>query len=199
MSTALDPSLRVYDAVAPLSRLHQFRVLFFEDLKVALSFPIPDRVGGEDEIHFLEGALVGFGVEGPHDNDGGGVNGAEEVKSFFLELSEDCGEEKNLFLFRQYENTNTMKSLRKTYCPAVANRPTHHTPCIASSSDLQWKDLGWVQPRYGQPRRSENDRVKEHEENGPTTHAGSVSPTVLSIDGSAGETTRAKHADPLAN
>ena len=97
MSTALDPSLGVHDAVAPLRRLHQFRVLFFEDLKVTFSFPIPDGVGGEDEVHFLEGALVGFGVEGPDDNNGGGVNGAEEVKGLFLELSEDCGEEKNLF------------------------------------------------------------------------------------------------------
>ena len=179
--------------------MHQFRVLFFEDLKITLSFPIPDGVGGEDEIHFLEGTLVGFGVEGPDDDNGGGVNGAEKVKSLFLELSEDCGEEKNLFLFRKYDDTDTMKSLRETYCPAVANRPTHHTPCIASSSDLQWKDLGWVQPRYGQPRRSKNHGVKEHEEDGPATHAGSVAPTGFSIDGSAGETTSAEHAYPLAN
>ena len=92
-----------------------------------------------------------------------------------------------------------MKSLRDTYCPAVANRPTHHTPCVASSSHLQWKDLGWIQPRYSQPRRSEYGGEKEHEEDGPTTHAGSVSPAVFSIDGSAGETTGAKHADSLAN
>lgn len=92
LSAALDSCLGIYNAIPPLRRLHQFRVLFFEDLEVALGFPVPDGVGGEDEVHFLQGALVGFGIEGPNDDDCGGVDGAEKVEGFFVERGEDCGE-----------------------------------------------------------------------------------------------------------
>lgn len=92
------PSLGIHDAVASMSGLHQLRVLLLEDGEVALGFPVPDGVGGEDEVHFLEGALVGFGVEGPDYEDGGGVDGAEEVEGLLVELFEDCGEEKDLLL-----------------------------------------------------------------------------------------------------
>ena len=95
---ALETALGVHDAVAPLRRLHELGVLLLEDLEVALGFPIPDGVGGEDEVHFLEGALVGFRIEGPDDDDGGGVDGAEEVEGLFLEGGEDGGEEKDLNL-----------------------------------------------------------------------------------------------------
>lgn len=94
----LKPRLGIDDAVPPLCRLHKFGVLLFEDLEVALRFPVPDGVGGEDKVHFLEGALVGFGVEGPDDDDGGGVNGAEEVESLFVEGGEDCGKEEDLIV-----------------------------------------------------------------------------------------------------
>ena len=70
-------SLRINDRVAALSSLDELRVLLLEDLKVALSLPVPDGVGGEDEIHLLERALVGFWVERPDDNDRSGVDGAE--------------------------------------------------------------------------------------------------------------------------
>lgn len=96
LAAALDPCLGIHNAAAALRRLHQFGVLLFEDLEVALGFPVPDGVGGEDKVHFLEGALVGFGVEGPDDEDGGDVDGAEEVEGLFVELGEDCGEEKDL-------------------------------------------------------------------------------------------------------
>ena len=86
----------IHDAVAPLRRLHELGVLLLEDLEVALGFPVPDGVGGEDEVHFLEGALVGFRVEGPDDDDGGGVDGAEEVEGFFVEGGEDGGEQQYL-------------------------------------------------------------------------------------------------------
>ena len=98
LPAALDTRLRIHDAVAPLRRLHQFWVLLLEDLVVALGIPVPDGVGGEDEVHFLECALVGFGVEGPDDEDGNDVDGTEEVEGLFVEFGEDRGEEKDLFL-----------------------------------------------------------------------------------------------------
>lgn len=96
LPAALEPALRVHDAVAPLRRLDELGVLLLEDLEVALGLPVPDGVGGEDEVHFLEGALVGFRVEGPDDDDGGGVDGAEEVEGLFVEGGEDGGEEQDL-------------------------------------------------------------------------------------------------------
>ena len=95
---ALQTTLGIHDAVAPLRRLHELGVLLLEDLEVALGFPVPDGVGGEDEVHFLEGALVGFRVESPDDDDGGGVDGAEEVEGLFVEGGEDGGEEEDLDL-----------------------------------------------------------------------------------------------------
>jgi hypothetical protein len=90
------PSLGIHHATASVRCLHELRVLLLEDGEVALGFPVPDGVGGEDEIHFLEGTLVGFGIEGPDYEDCGGVDGAEEVEGFFVELFEDCGEEEDL-------------------------------------------------------------------------------------------------------
>ena len=94
----LHAALGVHDAVAPLRRLHELGVLLLEDLEVALGFPVPDGVGGEDEVHFLEGTLVGFRIEGPDDDDGGGVDGAEEVEGLFVEGGEDGGEQEDLDL-----------------------------------------------------------------------------------------------------
>ena len=96
LPAALEAALGVHDAVAPLRRLDELGVLLLEDLEVALGLPVPDGVGGEDEVHFLEGALVGFRVEGPDDDDGGGVDGAEEVEGLFVEGGEDGGEEEHL-------------------------------------------------------------------------------------------------------
>lgn len=88
--------LGVNDAIAALRSLHELGVLLLENGEVALSFPVPDGVGGEDEVHFLEGTLVGFRVEGPDDDDGGGVDGAEEIEGLFVEFGEDGGEEEHL-------------------------------------------------------------------------------------------------------
>ena len=61
--------------------------------------PSPDAVGGEDEIHLLQRALVGFRVEGPDDDDGEDIYCAEDVEGFFVEAFEDCREEEDLFLY----------------------------------------------------------------------------------------------------
>lgn len=91
--TGLQPGLGIHDAVSPFRRLHQFWVLLLEDLEVALGIPIPDGVGGEDEVHFFEGTLVGFRVESPDDDDGDDIDGAEEVERLFVEGGEDCREQ----------------------------------------------------------------------------------------------------------
>ncbi len=96
LSAPFDSGLGIYDAISALRRLHQFRVLFFEDLEVALGFPVPDGVGGEDEVHLLEGTLVRFGVKSPDDDDRGGVDGAEQIESLFVERCEDCGKQEDL-------------------------------------------------------------------------------------------------------
>ena len=98
LPTALETSLGIHDAVPPLRRLHKFGILLLEDLEVTLGLPVPDGVGGENEVHLLEGALVRFGVEGPDDDNGGGVDGAEEVEGFLVEAVEDGGEEEGLWV-----------------------------------------------------------------------------------------------------
>lgn len=90
--------LGINDAVASLSGLHKLGILLLEDGEVAFGFPVPDRVGREDEVHFFERALVRFGVEGPYDDDGGRVDGTEEVKGLFVEFLEDGGEKEHLGL-----------------------------------------------------------------------------------------------------
>ncbi len=90
------PRLGIRDAMPPLRSLHEVRVLLLEDLEVLLGLPVPGGVGGEDEVHFLEGALVGFWVEGPDDEDGEGVDGAEDVEGFFAQGFEHGWEEEDL-------------------------------------------------------------------------------------------------------
>lgn len=103
LPATLDARFGIHDAVAPLRRLNELGILFLEDLVVALGLPVPDGVGREDEVHLLEGALVGLGVEGPDNDDGGDVDGAEEVKGLFLEGGEDGGEEEDLVVLRQIQ------------------------------------------------------------------------------------------------
>lgn len=84
-------SFGIDNTVAPLSGLHEFGVLFLENLEVPLGLPVPDGIGREDEIHFFECTLIGFGVEGPDHDDRKRVHGAEEVKRLFAEFFKDGG------------------------------------------------------------------------------------------------------------
>ena len=95
---ASDPRFGIDDAVPPLRCLHELRVLFLEDLIILLCLPVPGAVGRKHQVHFLEGALVGFGVEGPDNEDGEDVDGAEDVEGFFVELVEHCWEEEDLLM-----------------------------------------------------------------------------------------------------
>ena len=83
--------------MAPLRRLHQIRILLLEDGEVPLRFPVPDAVGGKQQVHFLEGALVGFRVEGPDHGDGNGVAGGEDVEGLLADGGEHDGAEEGLW------------------------------------------------------------------------------------------------------
>ena len=141
--------LRVDDAGATTGRLDQFGVLLLEDLEVALGFPIPDAVGGKHQVHLLERALVGFGVEGPDDDDGGRVDGTEDIQGLFVEGGEHGREDEG--------------------GPAVADGPADHTPGVTTGPDFQGKDLGRVEPGHGEPGGTEDGGVEEHEEDGCAT------------------------------
>lgn len=97
------------------------------------------------------------------------------------------------------EETDEMAARDNTYCPPIANGPTDHTPRIASGTYFQWEDLGWVQPRHGQPCRSENGGEQEHEEDRGAAHARGASTAGFGVDGSASEATGAEHTDTLTD
>lgn len=90
------PRLRINNTLSPARSLHQVGILLLQDLEIALSFPVPNAVGGEDEIDFFKGALVGFWVQGPDHGDGDDVAGAEYVEGFFAEGGEHYGAEEGL-------------------------------------------------------------------------------------------------------
>lgn len=108
--------LGIDDRVAARSRLSDLRVLLFEDGEIALGFPVENTVGGEEKVHLLEGALVGFGVEGPDHGDGDDVASAEDVVGLFAERFEHDWAEKTQ--------------------PSVADGPADDTPGVALGADL---------------------------------------------------------------
>ena len=71
-----------------LSSLDEIGILLLEDGEVLLGLPVPDAVGSEEKIHFLERALVGLGVEGPDHGNGDQVAGGEDVEGVFVERVE---------------------------------------------------------------------------------------------------------------
>ena len=88
--------LGIHDTITALCSLHELRVLFTESSEVLLGVPVPPGVGGEEEIHFFEGALVGFWVEAVDDRDGEEVDGAEDIEDFFGDVFEHDREEEDL-------------------------------------------------------------------------------------------------------
>ena len=121
----------VDDGMAALSGLHELRVLLLEDREVALGVPVPDRVGGEEKVHFLERALVRLWVEGPHHRDGEDVARGKDVVRLLLErLKHDRAEQRK---------------------PAIADGPADHTPRVTFGAHLERKDLSWVEPWDGKP------------------------------------------------
>lgn len=54
--------LRIHDALTAFRGLHELGILLHEAPVVLLGLPVPDAVSREEEVHFFEGALVGFGI-----------------------------------------------------------------------------------------------------------------------------------------
>lgn len=76
--------------------LHEVRVLLLEDGEVLLGLPVPDAIRSEEEVHFLEGTLVGLRVKGPNHGDGDDVAGGEDVEGLFVKGLEHDGAEEGL-------------------------------------------------------------------------------------------------------
>lgn len=112
--------------MATLDGLDEFGIVLFEDLEIPLGFPVPDAVRGEDQIHFLESALVRLRIQSPDHRNRDNVGRCEDVVGFLLDSLEHDRAEKGE--------------------PAVADRPTNNTPCITLGTNFQWENLGRVQP-----------------------------------------------------
>jgi len=124
-------SLGVNDRLAALGSLDELGVLLLEDGKVLLGFPVPNTVGGEEEVHLLKSALVGLRVKAVDHGQSDDVGNTEDVVSLLLESLEDDGKEE---------------------CePAVANGPADNTPGVTFGTDFQWEDLSRVQPWNSEP------------------------------------------------
>ena len=98
-SNALPPHsrFRINHTTRPTGRLDEFWILFPKTGEGGFGIPVPPGVGGEEEVHFFECALVGFRVQGPDDGDGEEVDGAEDVEDLFVDTFEHCGEEEDLW------------------------------------------------------------------------------------------------------
>ena len=92
------PRLWVDNRVPTLRRLHEIRVLLLEDGEVPLGLPVPDTIRSEEEVHFLERALVGLWVEGPDHGNGDDVAGGEDVEGLFVEGLEHDGAKEGLWI-----------------------------------------------------------------------------------------------------
>lgn len=132
-------TFRINNTAASTGCLQQLRILLLEDGEILLGFPVPDGVGSEDEVHFFEGALVGFRVESPDYDYGGGVDGTEEVEGLFVEFGEDGWEEEHLISsmnkFRKLEKFRGMMRIL-TVQPLPMDQPTtpHALPLARTSS-----------------------------------------------------------------
>ena len=167
--------------MATLSGLDKLWILFLEELEVALSLPGPDAVGGEDEVHFFECALVGFWVQSPNHGDSDNVGSAENVIGLLVQSIEHVWEHHGE--------------------PAVAKRPANNTPGVALCTDLQGEDLSRVEPGYCEPGGTESGREEEDHSNSTVGVAlGCINFTFrFSGNTSCCESASAKHCNTLDN
>ena len=94
--TSRQPSLGINNRVSTLRSLNELRILRFEDGEVLFCFPVPNRIRSEEEVHFLEGALVGLWVKSPDHRNGDDVAGCKDVESLFTERGEHDGAKESL-------------------------------------------------------------------------------------------------------
>lgn len=70
----------------------------------------------------------------------------------------------------------------RTHQPTIADGPSNYAPGITLRTNLQWEDLGWVQPWYCKPSGTEDGSEKEHKEDCCSTET-----RFLSFGGVGGE------------
>lgn len=152
-----------------------------ELLEVLLCVPVPGSIGGEEEVHFLEGALVGLGVERPNHGERDGVRDTENVKGLLADGLEHDGAEEGQ--------------------PSVTDRPSNDTECVTLCADGEWEDLSWVQPWDGEPGSAEyRGEDEDHRGAGSTESRCSAGVSVgggLESDG--GETASEEHGNTLGD
>ena len=150
-----EAGLGVDNGGAALGGLNKLRILFLEDSKILLSFPVPDAVSCKEQVHFFKCSLVGFGVQAVDHGQGNDVGNAEDVVGLLFESLEDDGKEE---------------------CqPAVTNGPTNDTPSIALSTYFQGENLSRVQPWNSEPGSTECRCEEEDHGNSARTSAASSS------------------------
>lgn len=172
-----ETSLGIEDGVTALGSLDELGVLLLEDLEVPLGLPVPDAVGCEEQIHFLECALVGLWVQGPDHGKSDDIGSGEDVVGLLIQsLEHDRAKEGE---------------------PAITQGPTNDTPGVALGSDLEWEDLGGVQPWDGEPSGAESSCEEEDHSHcaGCKTFCGGG--TFWLILTSTGETTSEEKSDTL--
>ena len=175
--TSRETSLGVNNRVSARSRLHKIRVLLLEKTEVALRFPIPGAIGREEQIHFLQGTLAGFGIECPDHGDSDNVGGSEDIVRLLIEGLEHDGAEQGK--------------------PAVTDGPTNDTPGVTLGTDLEGEDLGRVEPRDSQPGGTKGGSEKEDHGNGTGAVALGGSRTERLVLTCAGETASEEHGNAL--
>ena len=172
-----ETSFGIEDGVTALSSLDELGVLLLEDLEVPLGLPVPDAVGCEEQIHFLESALVGLGVQGPDHGKSEDICGGEDVVGFLVQsLEHDRAKESE---------------------PAISQGPTNDAPGVALGSDLEWEDLSGVQPWDGEPSGAESGCEEEDHSDCTGCKPFCGGGTRWLILTSAGETTSEEKSDTL--
>lgn len=76
--------------LGPVSCLRQ-ATLIHEHLEVLLGIPVPWGVGREEEIHLLEGALVGLWVECPNHRERDSICDTENIQGLLSDGFEHYG------------------------------------------------------------------------------------------------------------
>ena len=165
--------------MATLGSLDKVWILFLQEAEVLLRFPIPWAVGSEEQVHFFQSALAGFGVQGPNHGDGDNIGGGENVVSLLVEgLEHDRAEESE---------------------PSVTDGPSDDTPGVTLGTDLEREDLGGVEPGDGKPGGAKGGGEKEDHSHGTGAVGFGRSGTERLVLTRAGKTASEEHGNTLDN
>ena len=165
--------------MATLGGLDKLGVLLLQDSEVLLGFPVPDAIRSKEKIHLLESALVGLGVQAVNHGQRDDVGNTEDVVSLLLKGLEDDGQQEGK--------------------PAVTNGPANDTPSVTLGTNLQWEDLGWIEPWDSKPGGAKGGCEKENHRNGAGAVASGKSRASWVLETSSRQTASEEHRDTLDN